>query len=125
MAESSAVQGAKAGAAFGPWGSAIGAGVGLASDAVNGGQAGPFMGGDATSAAYGTKMGNTGWNVQTGGGTQMASVSPTDNGTAGYMPGQSGAGVMGGLSSALGQHTIPLLLVGAAVVIFIIRKRHK
>lgn len=66
MAEQSgAVQGAKVGAAFGPWGAAAGAAIGMASDVVNGPEPGSFSGtGQFDLRSF---MDGSGWTVSTGG----------------------------------------------------------
>lgn len=50
----------------------LGSGLG---EAIGGGS-GPFMGGSAEAAAYGTTLDGSGWVVNMG-GTQLASASPT------------------------------------------------
>lgn len=60
--------GAQAGAAFGPYGAAIGAGLGAVADiAGSGSSGGPFMGGNASQAAYGTGLDGSGWVINFGG----------------------------------------------------------
>ena len=101
--------GAKAGAAFGPWGAAIGGALGGVAD-IAGSGGGPFMGGSATAAAYGTSLDGSGWIVNLG-GTQVASSSPTRTTTD---PGAAAPIMQAGLSPV-----VMLLLAGAAVVWFI------
>lgn len=85
----------------------LGRGLG---DAIGGG--GPFIGGAATSAAYGTTLDGAGWVVNLG-GTQVASASPSRTTTDPVPREPMQAGVSG---------VAALLLVGAAVVLFL-RKR--
>lgn len=86
----------------------LGRGLG---DAIGGG-GGPFVGGAATSAAYGTTLDGAGWVVNMG-GTQIASASPTRTTTDTVPREPMQAGVSG---------IAALLLVGVAVVM-ILRKR--
>ncbi len=64
---SSAAAGAQAGAAFGPWGAAIGAGAGMLTDVAKASMGGPTT----TSAQVDARswMDGSGWTVSTGGST--------------------------------------------------------
>lgn len=104
--------GASAGAAFGPWGAAIGGVLGGVSDiAGGGGGGGPFLGGEAGSAAHGNRLDGSGWSVNFGSGTQIATPSKTDYSSEG-LPSPAGLVTSGGVS--------PVLLIGAAGVLLLI-----
>lgn len=101
---SGAVEGAKAGAAFGPWGAAIGGAAGLASDAMGG----AFMGGSAEAKAYGTSFDNSGWAVNIGSGSPTQSSTPTRTGAppeaigiSGMSPAAPGFTAGGGITGIL------------------------
>lgn len=107
--------GASAGAAFGPWGAAIGGVLGGVSDiAGSGGGGGPFLGGEAGSAAHGNRLDGSGWSVNFS-GTQVATPSKTDVSSEGLpLPGVVTAGGVSPL----------VLLAGAALlVVLLLRKR--
>lgn len=81
-----------------------------------GGAPTPFVGGSAQSAAYGTTLDGGGWVVNTGGGMQIASASPTRN-SVDPVSAQSATPMQAGVSS--------LVMVGIAAVALglILRKR--
>jgi hypothetical protein len=69
--------GAQAGAAFGPWGSAIGGALGAASDIASAAAGGPFMGGHS-SATYGDiETDHSGWTVNIGSGSASTNNAQT------------------------------------------------
>jgi hypothetical protein len=116
MAGSAAVEGAKAGAAFGPWGAAIGAGVGMVSDMskegpltqVSGG--GPF---DSRGFLDGSQ-----WTVSTGSSKAIGGARSGDDpwGSSSLFGGATGVD-QAGLGSS------PLALVALALLcLFAIKK---
>lgn len=110
--------GATAGAAFGPWGAAAGAVLGGAMDLAGGsGGGGPFLGGEAGSAAHGNRLDGSGWSVNFG-GTQIATPSKTDYSAEG-LPSPAGLVTAGGVS--------PVLIAAAAgvVLLFVLMKRKR
>lgn len=78
-----------------------------------GGAPAPFVGGNAQSAAYGTTLDGGGWVVNTGGGMQIASASPSRTSVdpvsaQSATPMQAGLGMVGAV--ALGLVALGLLL---------------
>ena len=121
------------GSIWGPAGASIGGSLG---GALGGVAAAPGSGGpdgpdfhDATSATYGTSLGNDGWSINFGGGTQIA--TPTSSQTGSYpttqrnplsdlaqqQPQAMQAAGFGGSSS-----TLILCAVGLLVAIKLLRK---
>jgi len=56
--------------------SKLGAGLGAGVGSALAGDGGPFAGGDAAAAAYGTKLDGSGWSVNFGSGALTSTSSP-------------------------------------------------
>lgn len=125
QAQSGMVAGAQAGAAFGPWGAAIGGAAGLASDLANS-PTGPMISGGGSIDAR-SFMDGSGWTVSTGkatatggksgGGTQGGNTNPSGGGT-GTGAGASFAGMGFGMdgSQQAGMQPLMLLALGGLVL---------
>lgn len=92
-------------------------GQGLGS-AIGGGGGGPFMGGNAQTAAYGTTLDGAGWNVNTGGGFQLASASPSRS-TVDPVSAANPAPLQAGMGP------VALLLIGGVALALILRRGRK
>lgn len=122
-------QGAQAGAAFGPWGAAVGTVAGFALDYdKSSGQGGPgaptaaggdFMGGSAAVDAYGTGLDGSGWVVNFGTGQAAATESTKAyNKPQAQAVAEAEAQSQGPMAWAL-----PLLIIGAAVLLLARRRK--
>lgn len=110
--------GVQAGAAFGPYGAAVGGLLGGATDVLSAGASGgPFLGGAADSATHGTTLDGSGFSVNFG-GTQVATPTTTK-----YSP--EGLPQTGLVGSVGGSGSSPLLLIGLAVVAVLLLRRRK
>lgn len=123
-----AQQGAQAGAAFGPWGAAVGgvAGFAMDYDKADSAQPGPgsptgaggdFMGGTSGVSAYGTGLDGSGWIVNFG-GTQNASSASEKS----YNKPQAQA-IADAAAESPAAWAVPLGI--AAVALFLIARKRK
>lgn len=103
MAASGIQAGATAGAAFGPWGAAVGAVAGGLMDAAGSGGAPPAPQ-NAHNAIYGNGLDGSGWNVNFSGMQSNAANKPTTG-----EPSAVGALGLDGVS--------PLLILGVVAII--------
>jgi hypothetical protein len=106
-AASGIAAGASAGAAFGPWGAAIGGIAGGLMDAGGGGA--PPVPQNAESAVYGNGLDGSGWNVNFSGFQSNAANKATTGGDPSAAQALGMAGPGGSIS--------PLLIVGVVALV--------
>lgn len=103
--------GAKAGAAFGPWGSAAGAALGAAAD-IAGAAGGP----QSNQVAFDARswMDGSGWTVSTGSGRATGGDRRQEG--AAFDAGHGGAGVFAGAPSQAGIGSFGAVLLGLVLL---------
>ncbi len=119
--------GAKAGAAFGPWGSAIGGALGAASDMTAAAMGGPFMGG-TSHATYGdVETDHSGWTVNIGSGSASTNNAQTKRKEQAQAADQFASGI-GFADPAPMQAGLPpymMLMFGGALLLIIVKRMRK
>ena len=118
---SSVAAGAQAGAAFGPWGAAIGGALGAVSDIGTAAAGGPFMGGDSHAAYGDTRSDGSGWTVNVGSGSAQTDASGSRNSTSNRAdPQANGQAFAAGIGQPAGTfggiHPVALLAAGGLVL---------
>lgn len=127
--------GAKAGAAFGPWGAAIGGVAGAASDAINAAMGGPFMGGDSKATYGDIDTDHSGWTVNVGSGsastnnaqtkTKTRTTTDVDPAGMGLIPGALPGGYGSPMAPVMqaGINPMMLLVLGSVALGLALRRR--